>query len=166
MKPEIVSTHSALLPHPPERVWAVVTDLDHWQWRSDLRRLDHAGEDAFTEYDRSGFPTRFTVTDRRPAAFWAFDLENANLTGRWTGEFRREGGGTRVVFTEVITPKGAGCGCLQRVISAAGRPGIPPICGRPWPGRARRKKVEKGLAISNEIWYTNYRLYGVKAPAR
>ena len=105
MKPEIVSTHSALLPHPPERVWAVVTDLDHWQWRSDLRRLDHAGEDAFTEYDRSGFPTRFTVTDRRPAAFWAFDLENANLTGRWTGEFRREGGGTRVVFTEVITPK-------------------------------------------------------------
>ena len=105
MKPEIVSTHSALLPHPPERVWAVVTDLDHWQWRSDLRRLDHAGEDAFTEYGRSGFPTRFTVTDRRPAAFWAFDLENANLTGRWTGEFRREGGGTRVVFTEVITPK-------------------------------------------------------------
>ena len=105
MKPEIVSTHSALLPHPPERVWAVVTDLDHWQWRSDLRRLDHAGEDAFTEYGRNGFPTRFTVTDRRPAAFWAFDLENANLTGRWTGEFRREGGGTRVVFTEVITPK-------------------------------------------------------------
>ena len=105
MKPEIVSTHSALLPHPPERVWAVVTDLDHWQWRSDLRRLDHAGEDTFTEYDRSGFPTRFTVTDRRPAAFWAFDLENANLTGRWTGEFRPEGGGTRVVFTEVITPK-------------------------------------------------------------
>ena len=105
MKPEIVSTHSALLPHPPERVWAVVTDLDHWQWRSDLRRLDHAGEDTFTEYGRSGFPTRFTVTDRRPAAFWAFDLENANLTGRWTGEFRPEGGGTRVVFTEVITPK-------------------------------------------------------------
>ena len=105
MKPEIVSTHSALLPHPPERVWAVVTDLDHWQWRSDLRRLDHAGEDAFTEYGSSGFPTRFTVTDRRPAAFWAFDLENANLTGRWTGEFRPEGGGTRVVFTEVITPK-------------------------------------------------------------
>ena len=105
MKPEIVSTHSALLPHPPERVWAVVTDLDHWQWRSDLRRLDHAGEDTFTEYDRSGFPTRFTVTDRRPAAFWAFVLENANLTGRWTGEFRPEGGGTRVVFTEVITPK-------------------------------------------------------------
>ena len=105
MGAEIVSQVEALFPCPPERVWAVVTDLDRWQWRSDLRRLDHAGDDAFTEYGKSGFPTRFTVTDRRPAAFWAFDLEIADLTGRWTGEFRPEGGGTRVVFTEVITPK-------------------------------------------------------------
>ena len=59
---EIVSIATALVPYPPERVWAVVTDLDCWQWRSDLSRLDHVGEDAFTEYDRSGFPTRFTVT--------------------------------------------------------------------------------------------------------
>lgn len=63
---EIVSIATALVPYPPERVWAVVTDLDCWQWRSDLSRLDHVGEDAFTEYDRSGFPTRFTVTERRP----------------------------------------------------------------------------------------------------
>ena len=58
---EIVSIATALVPYPPERVWAVVTDLDCWQWRSDLSRLDHVGEDAFTEYDRSGFPTRFTA---------------------------------------------------------------------------------------------------------
>ena len=59
---EIVSIATALVPYPTERVWAVVADLDRWQWRSDLSRLDHIGEDAFTEYDRSGFPTRFTVT--------------------------------------------------------------------------------------------------------
>ena len=82
MGKELISTVTALFPYPPERVWAVVTDLDRWQWRSDLSRLDHAGEDAFTEYDKSGFPTRFTVTDRRPAALWAFDVDNANLTGR------------------------------------------------------------------------------------
>ena len=105
MGKEIVSTATALVPHPPERVWAVVTDLDRWQWRSDLRRLDHAGEDAFTEYDKTGFPTRFTVTDRRPPSRWAFDVDNANLTGRWTGEFRPENGGTRVTFTETITVK-------------------------------------------------------------
>ena len=100
---EIVSIATALVPYPPERVWAVVTDLDCWQWRSDLSRLDHVGEDAFTEYDRSGFPTRFTVTERRPLSRWAFDLDNANLAGRWTGEFRPEGSGTQVTFTETIT---------------------------------------------------------------
>ena len=105
MGKEIDSTVTALLPYPPERVWAVVTDLENWQWRSDLSRLEHTGEDAFTEYDKSGFPTRFTVTARRPTALWAFDIGNANLTGRWTGAFRPEGGGTRVVFTEHITPK-------------------------------------------------------------
>ena len=102
---EIVSTATALMPYSPERVWAVVTDLDRWQWRSDLRRLDHAGEDAFTEYDKTGFPTRFTVTDRRPPSRWAFDVDNANLTGRWTGTFSPEGVGTRVTFTETITVK-------------------------------------------------------------
>ena len=105
MENEIASTVTALLPYPPERVWAVVTDLDRWQWRSGLSRLDHTGEDDFTEYDKNGFSTRFTVTDRRPTSFWAFDIENVNLTGRWTGEFQPEGGGTRVVFTEHITPK-------------------------------------------------------------
>ena len=102
---EIVSTATALMPYPPERVWAVVTDLDRWQWRSDLSRLDHIGEDAFTEYDKTGFPTHFTVTDRRPTSRWAFDVDNANLTGRWTGTFSPEGVGTRVTFTETITVK-------------------------------------------------------------
>ena len=32
-------------------------------------------------------------------------MDNANLTGRWTGTFSPEGGGTRVTFTETITVK-------------------------------------------------------------
>ena len=32
-------------------------------------------------------------------------MDNANLTGRWAGEFRPENGGTRVTFTETITVK-------------------------------------------------------------
>ena len=105
MGKEIVSTVTALLPYPPERVWAVVTDLDRWQWRSGLGNLERTGENGFVEYDRRGFPTHFTVTDCRPPLFWAFDLENANLTGRWTGEFRQAEGGAQVTFTEYITPR-------------------------------------------------------------
>ena len=107
LKEKIISTAETALPYPPERVWAAVTDLERWQWRSDLSGLERSGENGFTEYGRGGFPTHFTVTDRRPPAFWAFDLENANLTGRWTGEFRPESGGTRVIFTEAVAPKRA-----------------------------------------------------------
>ena len=114
MEKTVVSRVSALLPHPPERVWATVTDLENWQWRSDLRRLDVTGDDTFTEYGRGGFPTRFTVTDRRPASLWAFDLENESLTGRWTGEFSPEGGGTRVTFTETIAVKKPWMGLFAR----------------------------------------------------
>ena len=133
---EIVSIATALVPYPPERVWAVVTDLDCWQWRSDLSRLDHVGEDAFTEYDRSGFPTRFTVTERRPPSRWAFDLDNANLAGRWAGEFRPEGGGTQVTFTETITVKSPGCAFCQ---------GLPPppadsVSGGPGAGAGTRRR--------------------------
>ena len=103
----LVSTVSAALPHPPERVWAVVTDLDRWRWRSDLGGLERTGEGTFTEYGRDGFPTRFTVTDCRPPDLWAFDLENANLTGHWTGTFQRAGDGTRVTFTESVVPRRA-----------------------------------------------------------
>ena len=105
MVEQITSSVTAVLPYPPERVWAVVTDLDRWQWRSGLGNLERTGENGFIEYDRRGFPTHFTVTDCRPPLFWAFDLENANLTGRWTGEFQRAEGGTQVTFTEHITPR-------------------------------------------------------------
>ena len=134
---EIVSIATALVPYPPERVWAVVTDLDCWQWRSDLSRLDHVGEDAFTEYDRSGFPTRFTVTERRPLSRWAFDLDNANLAGRWAGEFRPEGGGTQVTFTETIT--------VKKALDALLCQGLPPppagsVSGGPGAGAGTRRR--------------------------
>lgn len=105
MTAEITAALTAELPWPPEKVWAVVTDLDRWQWRGDLTGLDHRGEEAFTEYGQGGFSTRFAVTDRREPEFWAFDLENSNLTGRWTGVFQRTAAGTQVIFTECVAPK-------------------------------------------------------------
>lgn len=105
MTEQIVSTMEAVAPYPVEKVWAVVTDLENWQWRSDLEGLERTGPDTFTEYAKGGFPTRFTVTCRQEPVKWAFDLENANMSGSWTGEFRVVPEGTRVTFTERLTPK-------------------------------------------------------------
>jgi len=102
---KIVQSLDAVVPQPPEAVWAVVTDLDRWQWRSDLKGLEQTGPDTFVEYDRSGFATYFKVTCRREPAKWAFDLENANMAGQWTGEFQAVPEGTLVTFTESLTPK-------------------------------------------------------------
>lgn len=105
MAEEIISTMGAVVPQPPEAVWAIVTDLDNWQWRSDLEGLEQTGPETFIEYGKGGFPTRFTVTCRREPAKWAFDLENANMEGTWTGEFQAVPEGTKIVFTECLTPK-------------------------------------------------------------
>ncbi|MFR6095953.1 MAG: SRPBCC family protein [Dysosmobacter welbionis] len=112
---EIVSIATALVPYPPERVWAVVTDLDCWRWRGGLSRLDHVGEDAFygVRQKRLSHPLHRHGAPP-PVPLGLFDLDNANLAGRWAGEFRPEGGGTQVTFTETITVKSPGCASLPR----------------------------------------------------
>ena len=37
-------------------------------------------------------------------SFHAFDMVNANFTGRWEGLFSPDEGGTRIEFTEEVTP--------------------------------------------------------------
>ena len=82
---EIICTMEERFPAPVETVWNLVTDLDHWQWRSDLKGLTVTGPDTFTEHGRDGFSTRFTITCRKANALWEFTLENENLTGRIPG---------------------------------------------------------------------------------
>lgn len=91
----------------PERVWETVTDFTRQNWRSDVERVEAAGEGRFVEYTRGGFATVFTVTRREMPHLWAFDLENENISGRWSGEFYPAAGGCRVTFTEEVTPKKA-----------------------------------------------------------
>lgn len=98
-------TMTAVLSAPLERVWTVVTDLDRWDWRSDLDRIERTGENTFAEHTRDGFSTQFTITRTEPPARWEFDMENANMRGRWSGVFRAVPGGTEVVFTEQVTAK-------------------------------------------------------------
>lgn len=105
MTEKIVSTMETVVPQSPEVVWAVVTNLDHWQWRSDLENLEKTGPNSFVEYGKGGFATHFTVTCCQEPVKWAFDLENANMAGEWVGEFQAVPKGTKLTFTERLEPK-------------------------------------------------------------
>ena len=103
----IRSKITARLDCPAARVWETVTDLSRQGWRSDVERVEIIGEAAFVEYGRGGFATAFTVTGREPPRRWAFDLENENIRGSWTGEFADTAEGCTVTFTEEVTVKKA-----------------------------------------------------------
>jgi len=96
-------TIRAEIPCPVERVWAVVTDLRHWHWRSNVTDL-RATRDGrtFVEYDRRGVATYYRVTAFAPRRWYALDIINERLSGSWEGFFVSSEGGTRVEFTETI----------------------------------------------------------------
>lgn len=105
-----VSTIRAELAYPVERVWETVTNLSRQHWRTDVDRVEPAGELSFVEYAAGGFATVFTVTRREPPRLWAFNMENERVRGCWTGEFTPSAGGCTVAFTQEVTAK-KGCGC-------------------------------------------------------
>ena len=92
-------------PCPVERVWQVVTDLAHTAWRSDLKWVEVLDEAHFVEHTKSGYATNFTVTACEPPRFWAFTMENGNMSGSWEGIFEATEGGTRLHCTETVTAK-------------------------------------------------------------
>ena len=78
---------------PIERVWAVVTAVDDYSWRSDLSGTEILDERRFVEYAKGGSATTFTVTAMETCRRWEFDMENANgtLERGFYGRGRRDG---------------------------------------------------------------------------
>ena len=93
------------LPCPVEQVWQVVTDLSHTTWRSDLVRVEVLDAAHFVEHTKSGYATNFTVTACEPPRFWAFTMENGNMSGSWKGIFEAAEGGSRLTCTETVNAK-------------------------------------------------------------
>ncbi|HIY21335.1 MAG TPA: polyketide cyclase, partial [Candidatus Flavonifractor merdigallinarum] len=83
----------------------VVTNFEDTSWRSDLARVEVLSETTFVEYAKSGYATTFTVTACEEPTFWAFRMENENMSGHWEGRFISSQSGTRVTFTESVTGK-------------------------------------------------------------
>lgn len=92
-------------PCPVEQVWYTVTDVTCTSWRSDLARVELLDGAYFVEYTRSGYATNFTVTACEPPRFWAFTMENNNMSGSWEGIFEAVAGGTQLICTETVTAK-------------------------------------------------------------
>lgn len=88
-------------------VFKIITDNNNYSWRSDLDRIDIVGDNKFVEYAKNGFPTEFTITDCVPNSYYAFNIDNANMCGRWYGKFDSVNGITVIEFTEELTAKKA-----------------------------------------------------------
>ena len=103
---EVRSEARAVIPAEIERVWEIVTAVEGYPaWRSDLSRVEILAGGRFVEYTESGFPTTFTTTALETCRRWEFDMENANMSGHWTGVFSLMGSGTEVVFCESVAVK-------------------------------------------------------------
>lgn len=92
-------------PCPVEQVWQVVTDLSHTTWRSDLVRVEVLDAAHFVEHTKSGYATNFTVTACEPLRYWAFTMENDNMSGSWEGIFEAVEDGTQLICTEIVNAK-------------------------------------------------------------
>ena len=88
-----------------QTVWNIVTSLENYQWRSDLSKIEMLSETQFIEYTKDGYATNFTITANEPCKRWAFDMENSNMKGHWTGLFTEKNGQTEIDFTEDVAPK-------------------------------------------------------------
>ena len=86
-----ISTTTAVFDTEIERVWEIVTNNAEWEWRSDLSKIEITGENTFTEFAKNGFPTRFTITEKKEHERYEFDMDNKNFSGHWTGIFRAAG---------------------------------------------------------------------------
>ena len=100
------SSISAVLKSNIQEVWNVVTDNDNYSWRSDVSKIEtHDNGNTFIEYTKSGFPTTFTITLKKPFERYEFDIKNKNIEGHWFGVFTEEHGNTKIEFTEELSIK-------------------------------------------------------------
>lgn len=88
-----------------ELLWKIVTSLELYGWRSDISKIEIVNDREFIEYTKSGYATRFKITEQKSCTCWSFDMENENMKGHWTGEFMREKDETLIVFTEDVVSK-------------------------------------------------------------
>lgn len=85
------------------KLWNIIIDNSNYKWRTDLSKIEIIDETHFVEYNTRNFPTYFTITTKEKLKEYKFDLENANLKGKWIGIFKElTNGNIELDFTEEI----------------------------------------------------------------
>ena len=85
------------------KLWNIIIDNSNYKWRTDLSKIEIIDETHFVEYTINNFPTYFTITTKEKLKEYKFDLENANLKGKWIGIFKElTNGNIELDFTEEI----------------------------------------------------------------
>lgn len=100
-----VSNINAVFPSDIHKVWRIITDVEHYDWRSDLSKTEILNEKQFVEYTAEGYATTFTTTVMEPYQRWEFTIENGNMQGHWTGVLTERNGQTEINFIEEVTAK-------------------------------------------------------------
>lgn len=103
----IKSTIKAELNANIDEVFDIVADNKNYSWRSDLDRIEIVDKNKFIEYAKNGFPTEFIITAKEPYSYYAFSIDNENLSGRWYGKFTSKNNITLVELTEELSAKKA-----------------------------------------------------------
>ncbi len=98
------STITEIMPADIQTVWGIVTDNEHYHWRSDLERIDVLdGGERFIEYTKDGFSTEFIITRIESCYCYEFDMQTKIFTGHWIGKYESTGvGETKLTYTETI----------------------------------------------------------------
>lgn len=86
-----------------EKLWNIIADNTKYTWRSDLSKIEIIDNKHFIEYTKNNFPTYFTITTKEEFKEYKFDIENANIKGKWIGLFKElTNGNVELDFTEEI----------------------------------------------------------------
>lgn len=99
------STITAEFKSDIKRVWNVVTDNTRSNWRSDLSNITIVDENNFVETTNDDIKTNFNITKKEPFHRYEFSMSNDKMAGTWVGTFEETISGTKIVFTEYVTPK-------------------------------------------------------------
>lgn len=98
-------SHSALLPHSPEKVWALLTDFPgQTAWRPRLQRVEKASETAWIEQAQGGLRQRWETVEAESPRKLVRRLAgpSESLQGQWIFQLSPESGGCRLTITRVV----------------------------------------------------------------